>query len=153
MARLVVVTMLTLLCSGSPARADDSATCDQDPRCYGRELAHALTNTQSVVVLPRVVEFEPGALRVYSRSREKIQAVAQRWQRRPDWSVITVHGYAGDSADLGQRRADKIRGYLIRYGVPPELVVAVGHTGGATVDLSIDLCRDPSCRRNTTASR
>lgn len=141
MAKLCVLTILALLGTASLARADGAATttCDQDPRCYGRELAIALTNQESSVVLRRVVEFEPGRVRVYSKSREKIQAIVRKWQQRTDWSVITVQGYAGTSLELGQRRADKIRGYLIRYGVPPERVVALGHIGGATVELSIEL--------------
>ena len=142
MAKLCVLTIVALVGSASLARAGGAATtttCDQDPRCYGRELAVALTSQESAIVLRRVVDFEPGRVRVYSKSREKIQAIVRRWQQRTDWSVITVQGYAGTSAELGQRRADKIRGYLIRYGVPPERVVAVGHTGAATVELSIEL--------------
>jgi outer membrane protein OmpA-like peptidoglycan-associated protein len=156
MAKLGLLTMLAFLGTASLARADGAATsnCDQDPRCYGRELAVALTSQPSTVLLRRVVEFEPGRVRVYSKSREKIQAIVRTWQQRTDWSEITVEGYAGDSVELAQRRADKIRGYLIRYGVPPERIVATGRTGGSTVELSIQLCRgDAHCQRKTTALR
>jgi outer membrane protein OmpA-like peptidoglycan-associated protein len=143
MAKLGLLTMLAVLGTTSLAQAGGAALsdCDHDPRCYGRELAVALTSPQSTVVLRRVVEFEPGRVRVYSKSRERIQAIVRAWQQRTDWSEITVEGYAGDSVELGQRRADKIRGYLIRYGIPPERIVATGHTGGAAVDLAIQLCR------------
>jgi outer membrane protein OmpA-like peptidoglycan-associated protein len=150
------VIVFALVCSTSLAHAGGptTSTCDRDPRCYARELALTLTASDSALSVQHVVEFEPGRVRVYSKSREKLQAIAEHWKQRTDWSVITVHGYAAGSAGLGQRRAEKIRGYLIRYGVPPELVVATGESGGATVDLSIELCRaSETCTRTTTASR
>ena len=156
MTTLSAATMAALLFATSIASANGptQTTCDQNPRCYARDLALTLTRSEYAVTLSRVIDFEPGRLRVYSKSREKLQALAQSWKQRSDWSVITIHGYAAGSADLAQRRADKIRGYLIRYGVPPDLIVAIGQTGGATVDVSIELCRpDTSCRRTATASR
>jgi outer membrane protein OmpA-like peptidoglycan-associated protein len=156
MGKRSVLAMLAIVCTASFARAEGSAmsTCDQNPRCFGRELAVALTTPEPAITLRRLVDFEPGRVRVYSKSREKIQALVQRWKQRADWSVITVDGYAADNLELAQRRADKIRGYLIRYGVPPALVVAKGHTGAATVDLSIDLCRGyASCPRTAMAQR
>jgi outer membrane protein OmpA-like peptidoglycan-associated protein len=143
MTKLFAVTMLALLSRGSLARAGGAAMSTGDARA----LAVTLTSAESAVLLHDIVHFDPGRVRVYSKSREKIQAIVHTWRQRTDWSVITVHGYAGGNAALGQRRAEKIRGYLIRYGIPPELVVALGHAGGATVDLSIELCQDASCRR------
>ena len=146
MSKLAVVTLLALVSITTRAHADGSTTaaCDQDPRCYARELAHTLTTSPdaapaATVELPHLIEFEPGRVRVYSKSREKLMAIVEKWKLRSSRAQITVRGYAAGSAELGQRRADKIRGYLIRYGVPAELVVAVGQAGGATVDLSIAL--------------
>lgn len=140
LAGLVVLVLASL---GPVAHADapTEAACDQDPRCYGRELAVTLTSHSEFrgreIELPQVVNFQPGRVRVYSKAREKIQAIVEQW-KRSNWSLITVHGYAG-SPDLGRRRADKIRGYLVRDGVPPELVQTVGQTGNPSVDLSIDV--------------
>jgi outer membrane protein OmpA-like peptidoglycan-associated protein len=153
MVKLSALVGLALLLGVPVARADHGPSadaCAHDPRCYARELAHTLTSTQQAIVMHRVVDFAPGRVRVYSSSREKLRAIVERWRQHTDWSSITVHGYG--ALDLGQRRAEKIRGYLIRYGVPRELVVAVGHAaaGGAaaTTDLSIELCpRDGSCAR------
>ena len=144
MVKMAVLTMLALAAFHAGARADGATAtataCDQDPRCYGRELAVTLTAHSEFrgreIELSHVVTFEPGRVRVYSKAREKIQAIVEQW-KRSNWSLITVHGYAAGSAELGQRRAEKIRGYLVRYGVPPELVQTVGQTGNATVDLSI----------------
>lgn len=144
MAKMAVLTLLALASLDAAARADGptAAACDRDPRCVGRELAVTLTAHSEFrgreIELPQVVKFEPGRVRVYSQSREKIQAIVEQW-KRSNWSLITVHGYAARSAELGQRRADKIRGYLIRYGVPAAMVQTDGETGAADVDLTIDV--------------
>jgi outer membrane protein OmpA-like peptidoglycan-associated protein len=150
MVKLSAFVGLALLLGIPVARAGhgpSSDACEHDPRCYGRDLAHALTSTEHAIVMDHVVDFAAGRVRVYSSSREKLQTIAERWHQHADWSVITVHGYGAH--ELGQRRAEKLRGYLIRYGVPRELVVAVGHAAAiATADLSIELCpRDGSCAR------
>ena len=95
-------------------------------------------------MIARLVDFEPGRLRVYSRSREKIQAIAEAWRQQGAWSVITVRGYA-PAPELAQQRADKIRGYFVRYGIPADFVVAVAQpalstAGPGTVGLSIAAC-------------
>jgi type IV pilus biogenesis protein CpaD/CtpE len=114
-----------------------------------------------------VVDFAPGRVRVYSKSREKLRAIAASWKMHSDWSVITVRGFAGasarmqvENAALAQRRAEKIRSYLIRYGVPPGLVVAtrqrtVPGKAAATVELSIERCASAApCARfaNSTST-
>ena len=169
MSNLFAMTMMALVCSVPLARAGNgtrplATACDQDPTCYARDLALALTGTPQAVVMKRVIDFQPGRLRVYSQSREKIQRIAETWKKRSDWSVITVYGYGGASkgvhsgpGTLGQKRADKIRGYFIRYGVPAEDVVAVGHADepgrAATVGLSIDVCtRESPCARSAVVA-
>lgn len=157
MTKPSIVTLLVLLLVGSAARANGTQAnaCEQDPRCLARELAETLTSSapraEPAVELRHVIAFEPGRVRVYSQSREKLQALVAKWRHHLEWSVITVRGYAMGSVELAQRRADKIRGYLIRYGVPPELVVARADEGGATVDLSIEVCADrTSCRHSVS---
>ena len=151
MVKLSALLGLALLLGAPAARAEHGPStdaCEHDPRCYGRDLANTLTSREHAIVMRHVVDFAPGRVRVYSSSRAKIQAIVARWQEHGDWSVITVHGY-GSALDLGRRRAEKIRGYLIRYGIPGDLVVAVGHAAAAaTTDLSIELCpRNGSCVR------
>lgn len=100
-----------------------------------------------------VVTFDPGTARVYSAGRERIAELARSWQKQSAWTTITVEGYSGASGvGLGQIRADRVRGYLIRYGVEPEYVVAVGRGSAkgavSRVDLAIALCDDATapCR-------
>jgi outer membrane protein OmpA-like peptidoglycan-associated protein len=106
---------------------------------------------------------------VYSKDREKLSALATAWQQHVRWAKITIEGYASGpgNPDLARARADKIRGYLIRYGVDPGYIVAVGRdhprqgtpdlrTTGGRVDLSISFCSRSSedCpARTATAQR
>ena len=114
-----------------------------------------------------LVLFKPGTARgIQGKDREKLMALAASWRK---------HGAVGDdrrwdgyatgsrSPALAQRRADKIRGYLIRYGVTPDYVLAVGHdprlgdgdhrTSPARVDLAIAFCSRASgeCRVKDTS--
>lgn len=127
--------------------ATDAVDCARDPHCVARSLAIALADEQDHLTLERVVTFDPGRIRVYSAGRETIQSIAQSWKDNARWVVITVNGYA-ENLELSQRRAEKIRGYLIRYGVPAAFVVATGHGAGTDdgaphVDLSIALSAHP----------
>jgi hypothetical protein len=68
------------------------------------------------------------------------------------WSTITVVGHAGGGyhVALAQQRADKIREYLIRYGVAAEHVIAIAQDDAlgavprsartARVDLAVEIC-------------
>ncbi|MDB4957917.1 MAG: Flagellar motor rotation protein MotB [Myxococcales bacterium] len=127
------------------AANDVDESCAKDTRCIAKKLAQTLTTEHARIVVGKVVEFEPGRLRVYSKDRERLQAIAAQWKQHPDWAVITVDGYATNRSDaesvaLGRQRAEKVRGYLIRYGVAPELVQIAGHAAGKHVDLSIETC-------------
>lgn len=156
-ARLAILAVLAT----TPAFAEHAAStdsCTQDATCYARSLAATLTAKPDVhakshtgtIEMRRFIDFAPGRVRVYSRSRAKVEALAHTWKQHTSWALITVHGYAGGTdTDLAQRRADKIRGYLIRYGVPAELVIAEGHaspSAAATTELSIERCAN-DCKR------
>jgi outer membrane protein OmpA-like peptidoglycan-associated protein len=87
-----------------------------------------------------IVTFERGSTRVYSASRERLQRLARAWQKQVRWGTITVDG--SGSGELAQRRADKIRGYLLRYGIAADRVIAIGRgsSSRSRVDLAITLC-------------
>lgn len=143
------------------ASAESSPACGSDERCVARELAETLTSSRHALLLPRLIEFEPGRVRVYSVGRERIQALVEQWRKHRDWKVITVEGHAPGTArsaasgSLAQRRAERIRDYLVRYGVPKEFIVAqAAEEGGATVgsvDLSVDVCTSHDCLRDADA--
>lgn len=129
--------LLALLASTKIAHADGAEV--------GRHLAHTLTDDRGEpIILTSIVTYEPGHLRVYSQSREKLQALAERWQEHSHWGTIIVDGHAGP---LAQQRADQIRGFLMRFGVPGDHIVARAAEHGpleASVDLSIEVCETAS---------
>ena len=139
----------------SPAQAgnaDRAPTCLKDDQCVARLLATTLTTERHQLVLRDLIEFEPGRVRVYSAGREKIQALVAQWKRHREWRTITVDGYAPRSRvpqSLAQRRAERIRDYLVRYGVPADQIATMGHDDGTArmVDLTIDVCSAADCQR------
>jgi outer membrane protein OmpA-like peptidoglycan-associated protein len=166
---VVAAIMSPMVARAQPAPAathEMKIDCEHAPTCIATEFADALSSQPvgpAALRLDSLIMFEPGSARVYSRSREKLMALAASWRDHARWMVITVEGHADASHNvaLAQQRADKIRGYLIRYGVAAEYVVAIGHdpvpgdtpvkhaTGGR-VDLTIAFC-DPTseaCRGN-----
>lgn len=113
------------------------------------EYADAMTSRSSDVVFHRLIEFAPRSARVYSSDREILQRMARTWLESGQQTMITVHGYS-DSLDqrLADQRAERIRGYLIKSGVSPSRVTAVGHTldkDGRRIDLSIGSCSRNQC--------
>ena len=156
-AGLLVFALMALssVARGERIASERVVDCERDPHCVARSLAVALAAEQDHLTLQRVVTFNPGRIRVYSASREAIQAIAQSWKDNARWAVITVDGYSfepsrseAENVALSQRRAEKIRGYLIRYGVPAAYVIAAGHGATATaaaphVDLSIAISGHP----------
>jgi outer membrane protein OmpA-like peptidoglycan-associated protein len=136
------------------AHADASAS---DPIELGTQYADAMTTPSDEVLLFKLVEFAPSSTRVYSRERERLMALAKSWTTDGHGAVITVHGYS-ESLDLrlAEQRAQKIRRYLIKYGVAPDRVAAVGHTldkDGRRIDLAVTSCTKVPDRCQQHASR
>jgi hypothetical protein len=136
--------------------AEIELDCESPQLCAAMEFANALASQPAgsqVQPFGSIFAFEPGRVRVYSKDREKLMALAAYWREHIEWATITVEGDTGPSSDvaLAQRRADKIGDYLIRYGVPAEYVVAVAHehirddaqrvrVAGGHVDLLVTRC-------------
>jgi outer membrane protein OmpA-like peptidoglycan-associated protein len=152
------------------AETEIEIDCEHQPTCVAEQFADALASQPAdpqALRLDSVITFEPGRARVYSSGREKIAALARSWRAHPRWTTITVEGYseAGGKVALGGQRASRVRGYLIRYGVPPEYVVAIGHDTvrssppvkrpiAGRVDLAIAVCDSTSeeCRIDRSPS-
>jgi outer membrane protein OmpA-like peptidoglycan-associated protein len=102
----------------------------------------------------KVKSFDFGKLYVHTDERQEIFRIAQLWRQRAAWWTITVegHGYvAGDeeaSIALGEKRAQRVRDLLVKYGVDSRFIVTVGHSRaqpGRYVDVSVETCE--RCRR------
>jgi outer membrane protein OmpA-like peptidoglycan-associated protein len=141
----------------TPARFavhESKADCGRKLSC-AEQFADALSSPSGVPATLRIdsiIAYAPGSNRVYSRDREKLQSLAASWRTHARWSTITVVGHAGTGyhTALAQQRADRIRAYLIRYGVTAEHVIALGQddargavpgaASAARVDLAIEVC-------------
>ena len=79
--------------------------------------------------LHKVVEFEFGKRRIYSKTREELAQIAQACRAHPNTKIVVEgHALARDeeqSIAFGQSRADLVRSLLIRYGASPSQVTAV----------------------------
>lgn len=102
----------------------------------------------------RVKSFDFGELHVHSSERQELFRIAQLWRQRPAWWTITVegHGYVATdeeaSISLGQKRAERVRDLLVKFGVDARFIKTVGHSRsvpGRYVDVSVDACS--SCKR------
>jgi outer membrane protein OmpA-like peptidoglycan-associated protein len=135
---LAAAVVAPLLAAPAVAHADAHITITQV-----HELADALTSGGRI---HRAVEFEYGRRRIYSKTREQLADIAKAVQARPDMTItVEGHAFARDeetSIALGESRADLVRALLIRYGVHPNKVTAVGASRigepGRYVDLVIE---------------
>jgi outer membrane protein OmpA-like peptidoglycan-associated protein len=93
--------------------------------------------------LEKAVLFEYGQTYIRTETRKQLTAMARQWR---DGVQIRVEGHAfardeESSILLGQLRAERVRSWLVKHGVPAEAVVAVGHSRsepGRYVDLVLE---------------
>jgi outer membrane protein OmpA-like peptidoglycan-associated protein len=94
----------------------------------------------------KLVSCDPGQL-------NKVDEVVRAWNSDRKWDAITVDGYAdargrsaADTLKLAQRTAETIRAYLVRHGVPAEVVIATGHAAdpvgahATKIDITVTTC-------------
>lgn len=116
--------------------------------------ASANAPTAAPAKLDRFVTFEPGRRRVYWKSREELRLFATTVRATCPRATITVEGNAFVADDeersiaLGQARADIVRALLLKYGLAPDAVDAIGvargtlaEGNGRHVNLAIDCPR------------
>lgn len=90
-----------------------------------RELADVASGGR----IHKVVEFEFGKRRIYSKTREELAQIAQACRSHPNMKIVVEgHAFAHDeeqSIALGESRAELVRSLLVRYGADPKNVTAV----------------------------
>jgi len=115
---------------------------------------NAALPAQRKLPIAKVTSFDFGRLYVHTPERADLQRIANLWRQRRAWWTITVEGHGfveGDeeaSIALGEKRAQRVRSLLVKYGVDPRFVSAVGHsraTPGRYVEVTVDTCE--RCRR------
>jgi len=94
--------------------------------------------------IAKAAKFDYLQIRLKTESRKELAAFAKNWREHPVHVRIEGHGYAKDeefSIELGQRRADRVRDYLVRQGVDATYLTAIGHSRaehGRYVDLVLE---------------
>jgi outer membrane protein OmpA-like peptidoglycan-associated protein len=91
----------------------------------------------------KIAEFDYGKSYLHAKARKALTTFAKSWQQHRVRVTIEGHGYTEDeewSIELGQRRADRVRDFLVQHGVDASYLSAVGHsraTSGRYVDLVV----------------
>jgi outer membrane protein OmpA-like peptidoglycan-associated protein len=134
--RLLVVSALAAAALPAVAHAD------------GRPV-QTVESKQAVV---KVKSFDYGRIYVHTDERTELWRVAQLWRQRPSWTMLTVegHGFVANDEEasiaLGQARADRVRDLLVKYGVDPVFIEAIGHsraTPGRYADVIVETVAKP----------
>jgi outer membrane protein OmpA-like peptidoglycan-associated protein len=109
---------------------------------------------QKRLPVTRISSFDYGKLYVHTPERQELQRIANLWRQRPAWWTITIEGHGYIKYDeeasiaLGEKRAERVRNLLVKFGVDPRFIVTVGHSRsepGRFADVLVDTC--PRCKR------
>jgi outer membrane protein OmpA-like peptidoglycan-associated protein len=113
---------------------DHDAIVDGDERCpvEGCVGTASFVVKDDRIVVPERVLFDLNSARVKHSGRDVIREFAKVLRDHPDWTHVTIEGHAdvrgpeAYNATLSQSRADHVRDVLVRAGITPERIDAVG---------------------------
>jgi outer membrane protein OmpA-like peptidoglycan-associated protein len=116
---------------------DDDDVVDGETGCAsdldGCPLAEAIVIKDDRIVLDERVLFDLDRAKVRSSGRHVIKELARIWRQHPDWQSITVEGHADvrgsdeHNLDLSQRRADRVRDVMVKFGCPADQITTAGY--------------------------
>lgn len=101
-------------------------------RCAHSNRIRVMVEGQKITFFGKVL-FERGVATIKPKSYRLLDAIAQVIKDRPQIKKIRVAGYTCNSgrADynlmLSRRRAEAVRAYLIKTGISPDRLTAVGY--------------------------
>jgi outer membrane protein OmpA-like peptidoglycan-associated protein len=85
------------------------------------------------IELPENINFETGSDKISGRSESLMDRIAEKIKANPQVKRIRIEGHTDDvggarkNQELSQARAESVRNFLIRKGVEPERLQAVGY--------------------------
>ena len=85
------------------------------------------------IELPENILFETGQAKLVGRSEALLDHVAEKMKSNPNVKRVRIEGHTDDvgspkkNQDLSQARAESVRDYLIKKGVEPDRLQAVGY--------------------------
>jgi large repetitive protein len=96
--------------------------------------------TGGKIELPENIQFEEGSDRLIPRSLLLVERVAEKMRANPQVKRIRVEGHTDDvgssrkNLELSQLRAEAVRSFMIRKGVEPDRLQAVGYGDTHPID-------------------
>lgn len=117
------------LCPNEPETVNGQ---DDQDGCPDRKLELVKVDTQKgKIEIKQKVFFQLGKARIQQRSFELLNEVAEALQQNPKLKVLVeghtdAQGSSASNMRLSQQRADAVRRYLIRRGVQPDRLTAIG---------------------------
>jgi OOP family OmpA-OmpF porin len=115
-----------------------NGTKDEDG-CPDKGASRVRVETERIAILDKVY-FATGRDVILAKSFPLLQQVASVLKANPQMERVRVEGHTddqGDAAknlDLSQRRANTVRDFLVKAGIAPERLEAVGHGEAKPVD-------------------
>ncbi|HEY4243317.1 MAG TPA: OmpA family protein [Kofleriaceae bacterium] len=85
------------------------------------------------IVLDERVLFDTDQARVKHRGRELLAVIAKLWRAHPEWAAMSIEGHADQrgtdhyNLELSERRAQRVREWLVKMGMDPDRMGAVGY--------------------------
>jgi outer membrane protein OmpA-like peptidoglycan-associated protein len=85
------------------------------------------------IVLEDRVLFDVARARVKHAARPVLQAIVNLWRQHPEWGKMVIEGHADVRGSvkfnqwISDKRAHRVREYLIGLGMPAEQVTAIGY--------------------------
>ncbi|MGE6761436.1 Ig-like domain-containing protein [Corallococcus interemptor] len=122
-----------------PLEAEVINGVKDDDGCPDKGASKVRLEGSRIVILDKVY-FATGKDVILARSFPLLSQVASVLRTHPELELVRVEGHTdsqGDDAknlDLSQRRASTVRGWLVKNGIAPERLEAVGHGETKPVD-------------------
>jgi hypothetical protein len=110
------------------------------------------------VTIATIGDFAKNGVYVHTDDRVRLREIAKLWRAFSSNATIVVEGNGlipideEASIELGQRRADRVRDWLVKFGIDPSRVVAIGNSRerpGDYVDVMVEVAGPAPTDRTT----
>jgi outer membrane protein OmpA-like peptidoglycan-associated protein len=112
---------------------------DDDDGCPDSGRGVQITQSGQIE-LPEAIGFEAGSIKLSAKALQVMERVADKLKGNPQVKRIRIEGHADDpgspkqQAELAQKRAEAVREVLMKRGVDPERLQAVGYGNSRPLD-------------------
>jgi outer membrane protein OmpA-like peptidoglycan-associated protein len=134
---VVVADPAPMVVGTGDADGDDASDDADEPSCAedleGCPVADDVFVRDGRIVLDERVLFDFNKAHVHARGREAIAQIAKTWRAHPEWASVVIEGHCDARGSdeynqwLSELRAQRARAVLLRAGIAPDRVEAVGY--------------------------